>query len=289
MRILVTGAHGQLGRALLNAIVAAGHQVVGIDLPDGDLAEPGVAASILNLHRPDHVIHAAAYTAVDLAESEREQAEAGNVTATERLAAACDGVGCPLTHVSTDYVFDGADIDGYNEDARRNPLNWYGDTKARAEDAVLAMGTPSRVVRTSWLFGHGRANFVLTMRRLLAERETLRVVDDQVGSPTYAPDLAALLTELATTQAWGVFHATNSGVTSWCGFAREIAAGMGLDPGRIEACRTEDYPTPAPRPACSVLHDTRLAGLGLAPQPTWQDALARYFGWLQRNEETDAT
>ena len=286
MRILVTGAHGQLGRALLSHPAASDHTVVGVDLPDGDLAAPGVAASLLSRHRPDQVIHAAAYTAVDLAESQRDLAEAGNTVATRNLARACDEAGCPLTDISTDYVFSGERPDGYSEGSPRSPLNWYGDTKARAEEAVLAMTTPSRVVRTSWMFGHGPHNFVLTIRRLLAEREVLRVVDDQVGSPTYAPDLAALVLDLIPRDAWGVFHVTNTGVTTWCGFAREIARGLGLDPERIEACRTEDYPTPAPRPACSILRDTRLAILGVPSAPPWQDALARYLSWLQTEEAT---
>lgn len=284
MRILVTGAHGQLGRALLYHPAVADHTVVGVDLPDGDLAAAGVAASFLDRHRPEQVIHAAAYTAVDLAESQRDLAEAGNTAATRNLARACDEAVCPLTYISTDYVFAGDQPEGYNEDAPRSPLNWYGDTKARGEEAVLAMATASRVVRTSWLFGHGPTNFVLTIRRLLAERKVLRVVDDQVGSPTYAPDLAALLLDLVPREAWGVFHGTNAGTTTWYGFAREIASALGLDPDRIEACRTEEYPTPAPRPACSILHDTRLEMVGVPPAPSWQDALARYLSWLQTEE-----
>ncbi|MBD3219849.1 dTDP-4-dehydrorhamnose reductase [bacterium] len=285
MRVLVTGAEGQLGRSLVARLGDAGHQPVGIDLADGDLADPGVAARLLAELGPDQVVHAAAYTAVDRAESERDLAERGNAVATARLAEACDAAGCALTAISTDYVFDGEQSAGYREDATRRPVNWYGETKAHAEEAVLAMvSARSRVVRTSWLFGHGPANFVRTMRRLLAERDRLRVVDDQHGSPTYGPDLARLVVDLLGTDAGGVFHGTNRGVTTWCGFAREIARLSGHDPARIEPCTSEEYPTPAARPRWSVLLETRLDALGIAPAPGWQDGLARYLAWLDRQE-----
>jgi dTDP-4-dehydrorhamnose reductase len=286
MRILVTGARGQLGRALLPIFSAAGHDVVGVDLPDGDLADPGLATALLLRHGPEQVLHAAAYTAVDRAESEHDAAERGNAVATDELASACEGAGCPLTLISTDYVFSGDDPDGYREDARRDPVNWYGQTKAMAEARVLAMTVPSRVVRTSWLFGHGPANFVLTIRRLLRQRDTLRVVDDQHGSPTYAVDLAGLLAWLMPQDAWGVFHGTNAGVTTWCGLAREVARLEGHDPSRVQSCATVDYPTPARRPACSVLLETRLDALGAPPRPAWHDALARYLAWVAREEES---
>jgi dTDP-4-dehydrorhamnose reductase len=285
MRILVTGARGQLGHALLEVLAGRGHETVGVDLGDGDLAEPGVASRLLATHRPEQVIHAAAYTAVDAAESARAEAERGNATATRFLADACDAAGLALTALSTDYVFDGTVADGYAEDAPREPINWYGETKARAEDAVLTMTGPSRVVRTSWLFGHGPDNFVRTMLRLLDERETLRVVDDQRGSPTYTVDLAALLADLVATPGEGVFHGTNAGVVTWCGFAREIARAAGHDPARITACGSDEFPTPARRPACSVLRDTRLAALGVAPRPSWQDALARFLDREGAREE----
>jgi dTDP-4-dehydrorhamnose reductase len=284
MRILVTGAHGQLGRSLLTVLPETGHEAAGVDLPDGDLADAGIADAMLARLAPDQVIHAAAYTAVDQAETDRREAERGNAVATERLAAACEAAGCPLTLISTDYVFAGDRVDGYAEDADRAPVSWYGQTKARAEEAVEAMTVPWRIVRTSWLFGHGPQNFVQTMRRLLATRDTLRVVDDQRGAPTYAVDLARLLGELAGREAWGIFHGTNRGLTTWCGFAREIARISGHDPARIEACSTDEYPTAARRPLNAVLLETRLAAVGVAPMPTWQDALGRYLNWLDRNE-----
>ncbi len=285
MRTLVTGSRGQLGQSCLQVFAAAGHSTEGVDLHDGDLAAPDTASRLLAQARPDRVIHCAAYTAVDRAETERDAAEAGNATATERLCLACEEQDVALTHLSTDYVFAGTADAGYAEDEPRDPINWYGATKARAEEAVERLPVPWQIVRTSWLFGHGPANFVRTIRRLLGERETLTVVDDQRGCPTYAPDLAALLLRLIEGGVTGVVHGTNVGHCTWYEFAREIARLGGADPDRIVPCATASFPTPARRPACSILRDTRLAELGVAPAPDWRDALARYVAWLDENEE----
>lgn len=292
MRILVTGSRGQLGLACLDACRVAGLAAVGVDLPDGDLTDPQTAPRLLAEHRPDRVIHTAGYTAVDRAESERDQALAVNTTATELLARACAEQGSALTYVSTDYVFPGDDPAGYAEDAPLGPVNWYGETKARGEAAVQAQaGTGQafrplswQIVRTSWLFGHGPANFVLAIRRRLREGASLRVVADQRGCPTYAPDLADLLLELAVAGAAGIFHGTNAGVCTWYEFAREIARLDGHPPARITPCTTDEYPTAARRPASSILCDTRLEPLGTTPRPTWQDALSRYLTWLAVGE-----
>lgn len=289
MRILVTGAQGQLGRACLQAFISAGHEAVGVDLPEGDLAAAGVAGGLVARARCDRVIHCAAYTAVDRAEAERDAAFAGNATATTLLAEACQAQGTALTHLSTDYVFPGTDPAGYAEDAPRDPVNWYGETKARAEEAVERLTVPWQILRTSWLFGHGPANFVLTIRRLLREGRTLSVVDDQRGSPTYTVDLAALLCRLAVAGTTGIVHGTNAGHGTWFDFAREIARQSGQDAERIAPCATADYPTPARRPACSILRDNRLAGLGVAPAPDWRGALARYLAWLEDRDERSTT
>jgi dTDP-4-dehydrorhamnose reductase len=285
VRILVTGCRGQLGKALL-AELADAHDVTGVDLAQGDLAAPGVAAGLVADAAPVWTLHAAAFTDVDGAETQPDAAEAGNVRATAELAAACTLHGSGLCYVSTDYVFAGDAAAGYAEDAPREPLNRYGATKAAGETVVEALAAPWQIVRTSWLFGHAERNFVRTIRRLLRERETLRVVDDQHGRPTYAPDLAATLRCLVERDARGIFHATNAGDCTWHGFAREIARLSGADPDRIEPCATAAYPTPARRPAHSILLSRRLEAVGCPARPPWQDALARYIAWLDAHVDT---
>lgn len=285
MKILVTGAAGMLGRAILEEFEGAGY-CVGVDLPDGDLAVQGTALELMMRHAPQHVIHAAAFTDVDRAEADPARARAVNADATRMLARCCTSLNLPFTYISTDYVFDGGDPGGYFEDAERRPLGVYGATKAEGEQEVQTAGGDWRIVRTSWLFGPGPKNFVLTIRRLLAERPTLKVVDDQTGCPTYAPDLARVLRLILMARGQGIFHATNAGATTWYEFAREIARRSGADPERILPCATADYPTPARRPACSVLRSRKLESVGVGPRPSWQEALGRYIAWLAQDEAT---
>jgi dTDP-4-dehydrorhamnose reductase len=277
LNVLVTGAAGMLGRAVMDRFKGA---AVGVDLADGDLADPVAVNRIFSEHTPSWVVHCAAFTDVDGAERARETAHAANATATANVAYACQLSQAGLTYVSTDYVFAGTAEAGYLEADAPAPVNHYGATKAAGEAVVETLTTPWQIVRTSWLFGDAPRNFVLTIRRLLAERETLRVVDDQRGSPTYADDLAAVLHCLVGSGARGIFHVTNAGVCTWFEFARAIARGLGADPARVEPCASDAFPTPAPRPACSVLIDTRLTGVGCAPAPPWPDALVRYLGRL---------
>jgi dTDP-4-dehydrorhamnose reductase len=286
MKILVTGAAGMLGRAILDEYDGAGH-CIGVDLGDGDLTRPGVALDLVVAHAPQHVIHAAAYTDVDGAEGDPARARAVNADATRMLARCCASLSVPFTYVSTDYVFDGEDPAGYYEDAPRRPLSVYGRTKAEGEEEVESAGGDWRIVRTSWLFGPGPRNFVLTIRRLLATRPTLTVVNDQTGCPTYAPDLARVLRLILMTRGRGVFHVTNMGATTWHAFAREIALCSGADPERILPCGTEAYPTPARRPACSILRSRNLEAAGVGPRPSWQDAVGRYIAWLGQNERPE--
>jgi len=281
MKLLVTGAAGMLGRAVVECC-SQEQTTVGVDLADGDLTDPAIIDQLWRRHAPDWLVHCAAYTDVDGAESAPELALAVNAEATAHLAAACRRTGAGMTYISTDYVFTG-DADGYTEDASRDPVNLYGQSKARGEEAVEALAeqtVPWQIVRTSWLFGAGPTNFVKTIRRLLSERERLQVVADQRGCPTYAADLAQLLCCLIRRRATGKFHGTNRGVCSWFEFAQAIAVASGADPGRIDPCATEVYPTPARRPVCSVLRDTRLAATGCQPLPSWQDGLRRYVAEL---------
>jgi dTDP-4-dehydrorhamnose reductase len=216
---------------------------------------------------------------VDRAETERELAMQVNAGATANIAAGCAAQSAGLTYLSTDYVFPGT-APGYDEDAPRDPVNHYGLSKARGEEAVASRVPRWQILRTSWLFGPGPRNFVLTIRRLLSERQELQVVDDQIGCPTYAPDLAELLVWLVNTGQSGYYHGTNRGNCTWFTFAREIARLSGADPERIAPCTSREFPTPARRPACSILRSRNLERLGYPARPTWQDALARYVRLL---------
>lgn len=280
MRILVTGAEGMLGKAVVRRL-AADHDVRGVDLVDGDLADPQAAAGLVASADPEWIIHCAAWTDVDGAESRPDEAMRANGGATANLAGLVRASGAGLTCISTDYVFDGrGERGGYDEDDPRAPLGVYGATKARGEEHVEALPGPWQIVRTSWLFGDGRVNFVKTILRLLGERETLSVVDDQVGCPTYAEDLAEVLAFLVSSRRRGIFHGTNAGACTWHAFACEIARRAGHDPARVLPCTSDAFPRPAPRPACSVLRSSRLEEAGCPPRPPWQDALGRYLDLL---------
>ncbi len=280
MRILVTGCEGMLGRAVMSRLGVT-QQLSGVDLADGDLSDGSVVARLVAEHAPAWVVHCAAWTDVDGAETNRAAALAANAEATGHLARACARTGAGLTLISTDYVFNGRAGAGYVEDEAREPVNYYGLTKARAEEHVARLKTPWQIVRTSWLFGDGKVNFVKTMRRLLGERDTLRVVADQTGCPTYAADLAAVLDYLVSGRHEGVFHATNAGATTWCELAREVARQLGADPARIVPCPSSEYPTPAVRPANSVLLSHNLEAVGCPDRPAWPDAVARYLSRLE--------
>ena len=284
MRVLVTGAEGMLGRAVVQRL-EKDHQVQGIDLADGDLTDPLIVNRLLDDFQPNWVLHCAAWTDVDGAESSREKVMAVNSVATGYLAQACDRLGCGMTYISTDYVFNGeGPSSGYDEDHPRDPVNYYGQSKAGGEEHLQAMTSPWQIVRISWLFGDGPVNFPRTIRRLLTEREQLRVVDDQLGCPTFTVDLAEVLAFLVSGGHRGIFHGTNNGACTWFEFAREVASQLGCDPQRIEPCSSAEYPTAAVRPRCSVLRSTHLEEVGCPPRPIWQDALGRYLKWLDSGQ-----
>jgi dTDP-4-dehydrorhamnose reductase len=264
MKILVTGCRGQLGRSLVARGRAAGHDVAARGLPEFDLCRP------INLPICDLVINAAAYTAVDKAESERDRAFAVNRDGAANLARACHERGVPLLHVSTDYVFDGASSHPYREDDPIAPLGVYGESKAAGERTVLELG--GTVVRTSWLFSEGGPSFVHAILRLARERPILRVVADQHGCPTYAGDLADALLALRDAVP-GVYHYCNDGATTWHAFATEIVGIAGLA-ARVDEITTPEYPTPVRRPAYAVLDTSRVRALGIVP-PSWRFGLAR--------------
>lgn len=283
MRILVTGAAGQLGRAVCRRLTAMGMTFKGVDTGDFDLTDEKATMEAIKAYAPEAVIHCAGYTAVDKAEAEREICGRVNVDGTIHVAKACRELGARMLFISTDYVFDGLGETPFEADAPKAPVNYYGETKAQGEAEVLSRVNKSFIVRISWLFGLEGNNFVKTMMRLGAQQQSLRVVMDQIGSPTYAEDLALLMCQMIQTEKYGVYHATNEGFCSWHEFASAIMKKAKLD-CRVEAVPTSEYPTPARRPMNSRLSKRSLDEAGFDRLPAWEDALDRYFA-AQKTEK----
>ena len=277
MRVLVTGANGQLGTELVNLYAGRdGDEVLGVDLPNVDITDRESVAAPFASFSPDVVINCAAWTAVDAAEENEDAAFVVNAGGPRVLAHACRDAGAWLVQISTDYVFSGDAASPYAEDAEPDPRSAYGRTKLAGERAVQQeLPDAHYIVRTAWLYGHEGSNFVKTMLRLETEHDTVDVVDDQVGQPTYAADLAAQIAALVDARpAAGIFHGTSSGTVSWNGFTREIFRLTGADPERVHAVTSEQFVRPAPRPAYSVLGHARWADIGLAPMRDWRSAIA---------------
>lgn len=272
MRILITGAQGQLGQALQQALSKA--DLVLKDLPDFDLSHADCESQIVEA-RPSVILHVGAYTNVDGAEREPERAMAVNAQGTTFVARAAATLNARLIYVSTDYVFDGTRTTPYREDDEPNPINIYGQSKRAGEIAALAGCANTLVVRTAWLYGHAGNNFVKTMMKLALEKPFLEVVGDQRGCPTNADDLAQALKDLAVSDLRGICHVTNYGDCTWLEFAEAIVSLMGLSTP-VRAITTEQTRRPARRPAYSVLAQGRL-GTVRAFLPHWKDALARFI------------
>ena len=290
-RALVLGAAGQLGKACMNCVPET-VVVEGLSRATCDVTDDAVLRRVMDEVNPDVVINAAAYTAVDAAEDDPESADAVNANAPAMLGALCAQRGLRLVHISTDFVFDGRAHRPYAPDADPSPLGVYGVSKWRGEQAVLASGAGHAVVRTSWVYGPGGRNFVLTMLRLMREQGTVRVVNDQIGSPTSTRGLAEVCWLLALhDDASGVFHWSDAGAISWYDFAcgihdEALALGLLSAPATIEPIPTEAFPTKAQRPAYSVLDcsDT-CSALNVTQQP-WRDALRDMLRSQQELEET---
>jgi dTDP-4-dehydrorhamnose reductase len=278
MRVLITGANGQLGSELVALYAArSGDAVLGVDLPDVDITSAESVAAIFASFAPDVVINCAAWTAVDAAEENEAGALAVNGEGPRVLARACRDAGAWLVQISTDYVFSGEASSPYAEDAAPDPRSAYGRTKLVGELAVQEeLPDAHYIVRTAWLYGHQGNNFVKTMLRLESERDTIDVVDDQVGQPTYAADLAAQIVALLDARPpAGIFHGTNSGDVSWHGFTQEIFRLIGADSARVIAVTSEQFVRLAPRPAYSVLGHRGWSDAGLAPMRDWREAIAK--------------
>ncbi len=279
MRVLVTGAAGMLGRAVMPALAAAGHAAVGLDLPELDVTRyEGVARAVAD-HRPEWVIHLAAFTQVDECESRPEEALRVNAKGTQNVALAAGGCRAAVLALSTDYVFDGTATRPYREDDPPNPVSSYGVSKWAGEQAVhlAAQQTGGRCViaRTSWLFGPGGTNFVDTILAKARAGQPLRVVDDQRGSPTFTADLAQGLLRLMAAGQPGTYHCTNSGDCTWYDLAAHALGCAGLDVP-LERADTASFPRPAKRPAYSVLSNERFEQVTGWRMPAWRDAVGRH-------------
>jgi dTDP-4-dehydrorhamnose reductase len=276
VRILLTGRTGQVGWELEPRLSTLG-QLFAFDRASLDLGNPDQIVARVREVRPDLIVNAAAYTAVDRAEREPLLATQVNGTAPRILAEETKRLGGALVHYSTDYVFDGTKSTPYVESDSPNPLNAYGRSKLEGERAIQASGCRHLILRTSWVYGMRGTNFLLTILRLARERPELRVVDDQIGAPTWCRDVATatvqLATETATGRAEGLYHLTARGATSWCGFAREILRASGIRTP-VKAVSTAEYPTPATRPANSLLSCAAISARCNLQLRQWRDSLA---------------
>jgi dTDP-4-dehydrorhamnose reductase len=282
MKLLIVGAGGQVGRELTRLDWPARYRIAAADRGAIDITQRDAVFAATAREQPDIVINAAAYTAVDRAESEREAAWAVNCAGPANLAAACREAAIPLIHISTDYVFDGSKTAPYREDDPVNPLGVYGASKEAGDRAVREMVPQHVILRTAWVYSAHGHNFVRTMLRLAGERPVLRVVADQTGSPTAAADIAAAIAVVveriaAGRTGWGTYNFAGAGAVTWHGFAQaifELAAPWRGAPPQVDAITTAEYPTPARRPANSVLDCSRIGDVyGIVPRP-WRSALA---------------
>ena len=271
MKILLTGAGGQLGHDLMAAL--DGEEIHAASHRDLDIADRRAVSQMVEAIRPDWIINAAAFNDVDGAESARESAFAVNAEGPAYLAEAARSTAARLLHISTDYVFDGRKGQPYTEDDQPRPLSVYGESKRAGEVRVLDSGARACVLRTAWLYGSHGNNFVKAILRAAAAGKPLRVVSDQVGSPTSTPDLAAAIHDLLGNELAGLFHVANSGGCSRFEFARAIVSGA----IEVEPVKSSEMPRPAPRPANSSLRSVRWAEAGMTPMRSWQDALADFL------------
>ncbi|MDE8675359.1 dTDP-4-dehydrorhamnose reductase [Priestia aryabhattai] len=275
-KVLITGANGQLGKELVELFTAKGFEVYGFGRDKMDITNQAQVQEVISTLKPNIVLHSAAHTQVDLAESEPEQAFSINAYGTRNVAVAAEAVGAKLVYVSTDYVFDGTNDEPYNEFSPTSPLGVYGKSKLAGEQFVRDLHSKFFIVRTSWVYGKHGANFVKTMLKLGKERKELSVVADQRGCPTYTLDLANSILELVDTQKYGVYHVSNSGNCSWYEFAKEIFNISGITV-QVNPCTTEDFPRPAARPSYSVFAHTAIYLNNFTKMRRWEDALEDFL------------
>ena len=276
MRVLVTGVKGQLGHDVMNELEKRGYEGIGVDVEEMDITDRETVERVMREVHPDKVVHCAAWTSVDDAEDKVELCRKINAYGTENIARMCKELSAPMIYLSTDYVFDGEGTRPWEPDDERHPLNVYGQTKYEGELAVEKYLDAYFIVRIAWVFGVNGKNFIKTMLRLSETHDTITVVDDQVGSPTYTYDLARLLVDMLETEKYGRYHATNEGLCSWYEFAKEIFRQAGREV-KVIPVSSEEYPAKAKRPHNSRMNKDKLREMGFAPLPAWEDALSRYL------------
>ena len=280
MKVLVTGVKGQLGYDVVNELEKRGHEAVGVDIQEMDITDANSVDQVIGEAAPDAVIHCAAYTAVDAAEDNVEICRKVNADGTQNIANKCKQLDIPMIYISTDYVFDGQGERPWLPDDDRAPLNVYGQTKYEGELAVQNTLDKYFIVRIAWVFGVNGKNFIKTMLNLGKTRDSLTVVNDQFGSPTYTYDLAKLLVDMVQTDKYGIYHATNEGICTWYEFACEIFKQAGLNVN-VAPVTADQYPAKAKRPSNSRMSKDKLEENGFERLPSWQDALGRYLKEIQ--------
>lgn len=285
MKVLVTGASGQLGYDVVRELTKRGHEAVGVSSKEMDITDQAQVKKMITEANVDVVMHGAAYTAVDAAEDNEAQCRLVNANGTENIAVVCKKLDIPMVYISTDYVFDGQGTRPWEPEDERHPLNVYGQTKYEGELAVQKYLEKYFIVRIAWVFGINGNNFIKTMLKLSKTHDTLTVINDQIGSPTYTYDLARLLVYMMETDKYGIYHATNEGLCSWYEFAVEIFRQAGISMNVIPVTSAEYKAAKAKRPFNSRMNKDKLEENGFERLPQWQDALARYLEELKGAEE----
>ena len=276
MRVLVTGVKGQLGHDVMNELAKRGHTGVGVDIEEMDITDPKACSAVIKAADVEAVVHCAAYTAVDAAEDNVELCCKVNAAGVENIAKVCKDLDLKMMYISTDYVFDGEGTRPWEPDDERHPLNVYGQTKCEGEIAVEQNVEKFFIVRIAWVFGINGKNFIKTMLNLGKTHDTVNVVEDQIGSPTYTYDLARLLVDMIETEKYGRYHATNEGLCTWYEFAQEIFKQAGMNV-KVVPVSSEEFPSKAKRPHNSRMNKDKLEENGFERLPAWQDALSRYL------------
>lgn len=282
MKVLVTGVKGQLGYDVVNELKKRNIEAVGVDIDEMDITDASSVDKVIKEASPDAVIHCAAYTAVDAAEDNVDICRKVNKDGTQSIANVCKELDIKMIYISTDYVFDGEGTRPWEPDDKPDPLNVYGLTKYEGEVAVTSTLSKYFIVRIAWVFGVNGKNFIKTMLNLAKTHDSLTVVNDQFGSPTYTYDLARLLVDMVLTDKYGIYHATNEGIITWYDFACQIFKTAGLNV-KVSPVPASEYPAKAKRPSNSRMSKQKLVDNGFELLPTWQDALERYIKILKEN------